>query len=130
MAKIMIVLLAYILIFNADYFSVEYYYFACSISYSLIAIICCILPKSKLLTVYATANLLTAIGYFMLNFVLFDTLKYLIWDAAFNLSLISEAIEAMLIFSGVASVSITVINNVFINTIKRQACGYSVARIK
>jgi hypothetical protein len=66
----------------------------------------------------------------MLNFVLFDTLKYLIWDAAFNLSLISEAIEAMLIFSGVASVSITVINNVFINTIKRQACGYSVARIK
>mgnify|MGYP003631923793 FL=1 len=126
----MIVLLAYVLIFNADYFSKDYYYFACSISYSIVSIACCYLPKSKLITMYATANLLTAIAYLVLNFTSFNAFKYLIWDAPLNLSLISEGIELMLISSGAASVSVFITNHFFINTVKRAACGYSMAKVK
>ena len=66
----------------------------------------------------------------MLNFTLFNLFEYLIWSATLNLSLISEAIELMLILSGAASVSVFVINNVFINTVKRSACSYSMAKVK
>jgi len=128
--KIMIVLLAYALIFNADCFGRDYYYFACSMSYALISIICCYLPKSKLITMYATVNLITAIAYLVLNFTLFNTFKYLIWDAPLNLSLISEGIELMLLLSGAASVSVFVINNFLINTGKRSACSYGMAKVK
>ena len=130
MAKILIVLLAYLLIYEADYFNAEYYYFVCSAIYALIAIICCILPSSKLLLLYATANLLTSIAYLMLNFGLFAVFEYVIWNAPLNLSLISEVIECMLILNGASSVFVFITDNLQPNTSKRALCGNSMAKVK
>jgi len=129
-AKILVVLLAYLLIYEADYFNAEYYYFVCSAIYAVIAIICCILPSSKLLLLYASANLLTAIAYLMLNFGLFDFFEYIIWNAPLNLSLISELIECMLILSGASSVLVFITDSLQPNTSKRAFCSDSMAKVK
>ena len=125
----MIVLLAYALIFNADYFGTGYYYFACSIVYSVIGIVSCLLPVSRLLILYATVNLFTAISYFLLNHW-FYVMEYIVWDATLNLSLISEVIELMLLLSGASSVFIFVANYGLTNTSKRPHGGHRMAKVK
>ena len=130
MAKILVVLLAYLLIYGADYFNAEYYYFVCGSIYALIAIICCKLPNSRLLLLYASANLLTAIAYLMLNFGLFDFFEYVIWNARVNLSLISEVIECMLILNGASSVLVFITDNLRPNTGKHAFCSNRMAKVK
>ena len=84
---------------------------------------------SRLLILYAAVNLLTALSYFLLNHW-FYAMEYIVWNAALNLSLISEVVELMLILSGASSVFIFVVNHCIINTGKRSNGGYRMAKVK
>jgi hypothetical protein len=131
--KLIIVLLAVILTYMCNKYDVEYYYFAYSISYAVIAGISAwgyVLTSSKLLLLYASFSFLTSVLHFAVALIFYDELKYIIWNAPINLSVIIELLEVMLIITGCGSVIIYITNmfNHYHN--KRQGTVNSMANIK
>jgi len=129
-AKILVVLLAYSLLWFVQDAPQSSYYFACSIAYALVAIACCFCTQSRLITLYALCNLVTAIAHFLLNFGLYSILKGSIWYSALNLSLILECIELMLLLTGAASVLVFIVNFFSNYTSKHSLSSNSMAKVK
>ena len=109
MIKILIVALAYLMMYKIDSFDADHYYFLCSITYSLIAIISSLVYRSKLVMIYATVSFLSSISYLMLNYN-FYLFEYLIWDAVINMSLLLDLVELLMIVSGGISAGIFISN--------------------
>lgn len=133
MLKLLIVLLAFILVSMSDKYDSDYYYFAYSISYAVIAGISgwvYILTNSKLLLLYASVSFLTSVLHFAVAFIFYDELKYIIWNAPINLSMIIELLEVMLIVTGCGSVIIHITNMLNHYHNKRQGIINSMANIK
>ena len=131
--KLLIVLLAFILVGMSDKYSSDYYYFAYSISYAVISGISgwvYILTNSKLLLLYATVSFLTCVLHFAVAINFYDELKYIIWHAPINLSMIIELLEVMLIITGCGSVIIYITNMLNHYHNKRQGIINSMANIK
>lgn len=110
MYRLVILALAYGLFFLIDNEPVHVYYYYCSIFYSLIAVVCSFLflkNDDLLILLYATVNYLTAVLHFLINFGdAYDYLYGFIWHHPLNLSLIINAIEFMLLLSGVGSAAV------------------------
>ena len=133
MIKLLILLNAYLLASIIDPLPNNQYYFTMCWLYCLVALLCALAHldnKSPLLLCYATANIITATGCFLVNFGLYGMLKGLIWYNPLNLSLILEAFELMLLCSGGASVFTYIINHFITNSIKRKGSSYSMVNIK
>ena len=109
MNKIMVVMLAYFLMFKADLFIEEYYYFYTSFAYSVIGIISCLLPSSRLLMTYATVNLFAAITALALQYDYY-AVKSVVFSSVLNINLIIESVEMALIASGVFGAGVFISN--------------------
>jgi hypothetical protein len=131
--KLLIVLLAFILVSMSDKYNSDYYYFAYSISYAVIAGMSgwvYILTNSKLLLLYASVSFLTSVLHFAVAFIFYDELKYIIWNAPINLSMTIQLLEVMLIVTGCGSVIIHITNMLNHYHNKRQGIINSMANIK
>jgi hypothetical protein len=131
--KLTIVLLAVILTYMCNKYDASYYYFAYSMSYAVLAGISawgCILTNSKLLLLYGSFALLTSVLHFAVATIFYDDLKYIIWNAPINLSMIIELLEVMLIITGCGSVIIYITNMLNNHHNKRQGTINSMANIK
>ena len=133
MIKIAVVVLAYMLIYMADNYAVEYYYFACSAAYACVAALsaaCYIKINSKLLLLYATVSLLTSAIHFAMQNGYYEQLKHVLWYAPLNFSLIAQVIELMLVFTGVCGLVLNIIHMLNVNINKRQNRADSLVDIK
>ena len=141
MKNLVIVLLAYALIFICDFVKDEYYYFACSIAYPIIAIAATYNPTAdplkflgnknsmKMLTIYAGVNVITAIACLLLNYD-FRVMEYIVWNSPLNLCSVIFALEIILIISGLSSVLISVSDFILTYSRKYTASNYRVVTIK
>jgi hypothetical protein len=117
----------------SDKYNSDYYYFAYSISYAVIAGMSgwvYILTNSKLLLLYASVSFLTSVLHFAVAFIFYDELKYIIWNAPINLSMTIQLLEVMLIVTGCGSVIIHITNMLNHYHNKRQGIINSMANIK
>jgi hypothetical protein len=131
--KLLIVLLAIVLISMSDRYNADYYYFAYSISYAVIAGVSgwmYILNNSKLLLLYSSVSFLTSVLHFAAATIFYDVLKQIIWYAPINLSMIITLLEVMLIITGCGSVVIYITNMLNNHHDKRQGIINSMDNIK
>ena len=113
MLNILIVTIAYVLVFISDKYAGNYYYLAYAFSYACIAGIAaraCILTNSKLLLVYAVMSIIISVSCLAVSVAFYDELKWIIWNAPINLGMTIDLIEVALIITGCGGVIIYITN--------------------
>ena len=112
-AKILVVLLAYALIYSISGVDHPYYFWVCGGAYALISIVAsyaAIKTHSVLLYFYAVVNLLSAlINVLMVNVAVYNFAHYWYWDAPINFHLIIELLELTLVINGAGHIAIAIL---------------------
>lgn len=131
MLRLWLVLTAYILTYGADYLAVSApsYYLTCSSAYLAISMIALWIGKnqqSKLLFAYSAGNIIAAyLNWLMVDAAWYGQIKYAYWHAPINFSLILDAMDFMLVFTGAIGVFGVIVSSVNPNISHRLSnfCG-------
>lgn len=122
--KILIVMLSLVLMFSISEYPLERYYYSCCMIYALTTCLSahfCIKFNSTLLLFYAMVNLLAAFVHYVINLKgAYAVLKGVMWHNHLSLSLFIDALDLLLIVSGVFSGIIHLINMLNTNNTKRK----------
>ena len=115
MLRIALVLFSYVLIYGAERLEIaEYYYLASSYCYALFAYVgikIAIHQQSKLLWAYSLGNILAAIfNVMMVSPAYYSYFEWFYWDAFINYCLILNALDLMLVSTGMISVYVFIVS--------------------
>lgn len=135
MIKILLVVLAYCLVYSVDYIDdAPFYYAVSSVAYMAVCITAVVLAlkiKSKLLHFYAVVNLFASVfNLVMVSDAGYYVLRHWYWYSTLNFCLIINTVELVLLLSGAGSVAVYLLNCFFNDTGRRTIHTNSMVYLK